>query len=137
MTPIESSQPLEWSELTRLTAGREVTVERVRLKDNGVAIEGSFELPALAQLSLEDQSFIVAFVRTHGSIKRMEEILGVSYPTVKSRLNRLGEKFEFVEVDHDAAPVAEPEGASDALEALREGRIDVEEALRQIQRTRI
>lgn len=129
---------LEWNELTRLTGGREVAVERVRLKENGVAIEGSFELPALAQLSMEEQFFIIAFVRSHGSIKRMEQILGVSYPTVKNRLNRLGEKFEFVEVDHDFAPDPEEEptpthaDASAALEALRSGKIDVDEALRRM-----
>ncbi|MFV2021178.1 DUF2089 family protein [Micromonospora sp. LOL_023] len=43
----------------------------------------------LAQLSVDDQVFVAAFVRLHGSIKKMERIFGVSYPTVKSRLNRI------------------------------------------------
>src|SRR5215467_1460255 len=90
----------DWQELTRLTQGRPVVVERVRLADRDLAIEGRFELPPLAQLGGEDQVFVMAFVRCHGSIKEMEQIFGVSYPTIKSRLNRIAARFEFV----DAAP---------------------------------
>ena len=61
---------MEWHELTSLTRGRPFVVERVRV-DTGVAIEGEFEPPQLAQLSLEDQVFVTAFVRCHGSIKEM------------------------------------------------------------------
>ena len=56
----------------------------------GVMMEGEFEVPALARLSLEDQLFVVAFIRHHGSIKKMESLFGVSYPTVKNRLNAIG-----------------------------------------------
>lgn len=83
---------MDWQELTTLTRGRPFRVERVRLADNGVAVEGEFELPQLAQLNVEDQVFVTAFVRCHGSIKEMERIFGVSYPTVKSRLNRIGRR---------------------------------------------
>ena len=41
----------------------------------------------------------MAFVRGHGSIKEMERVFGISYPTVKNRLNRISEQFEFVETD--------------------------------------
>ncbi|MDH4068675.1 MAG: DUF2089 domain-containing protein, partial [Dehalococcoidia bacterium] len=62
----------EWNELARMTQGKPVTVERVRLVDSGVAVEGSFTLPPLANLSAEDQVFVMAFIRCHGSIKEME-----------------------------------------------------------------
>ena len=80
---------VDWQELTDLTRGRAFVVERVRLADSGVVVEGQFEPPQLAQLSADDQVFVAAFVRSHGSIKEMERIFGVSYPTVKSRLNRI------------------------------------------------
>jgi hypothetical protein len=73
----------DWQALSELTRGRPIVVERVRLIDRGVAIEGAFELPRLAQLSAEDQVFVAAFVRSHGSIKEMEQVFGVSYPTVR------------------------------------------------------
>src|SRR4030042_6319790 len=88
----------EWLELTRMTQGKAVTVERVRLVDSDIAIEGSFTLPPLANLSAEDQYFVMAFIRCHGSIKEMEEMFGISYPTVKNRIKRIAGQFEFVEV---------------------------------------
>ena len=80
---------MDWHELTDLTRGQPFIVERVRLTDSGIAVEGEFEPPQFAQLSPDDQVFIAAFVRSHGSIKEMERIFGVSYPTVKARLNRI------------------------------------------------
>ena len=85
-----------WQDLTDLTGGDEITVERVRLTNKDIAIEGSFDLPPLARLSAEDQVFIMAFVRSHGSIKQMERTFGISYPTVKKRLDSIAGQFEFV-----------------------------------------
>ena len=45
----------EWLELTRMTQGKPITIERVRLVDSDIAIEGSFTLPPLASLSTEDK----------------------------------------------------------------------------------
>ena len=47
----------------------------------------------------EDQVFVAAFLKSHGSIKEMEQVFGVSYPTVKARLNRIAGQLEFVETD--------------------------------------
>jgi hypothetical protein len=79
-----------WQTLTQLTGGSPMEIERVRLTETGVAIEGPFELPPLARLTAEDQVFVAAFVLCHGSIKQMEKYFGVSYPTIKNRLNKIG-----------------------------------------------
>src|SRR5690242_21747497 len=89
----------DWQELSQLTRGSPLIVERVRLADSDIVIEGAFELPQLARLALEDQIFIAAFVRSHGSIKEMEQVFGVSYPTIKARLNRISGQLSFVETD--------------------------------------
>ena len=89
----------DWQELTRLTKGEEIIVERARLVKKGIAIEGEFELPALSRLTIEDQMFVIAFIRCHGSIKEMEALFGISYPTVKNRLNRIAQTLEFVEIN--------------------------------------
>ena len=86
---------LDWQALTALTGGAAFDIERVRLADRDVALEGRFELPPLARLTAEDQVFVVAFVRCHGSIKQMEKFFGVSYPTIKNRLNRIGALMPF------------------------------------------
>ena len=121
-----SSASKDWQELTRLTQGRPVAVERVRLIEKDIVIEGSFELPQLARLNLEDQVFITAFVRSHGSIKEMERIFGVSYPTIKSRLNRISGSLEFIDID-PTPPRA------DTLERLKQGEISAEDAIRELE----
>jgi len=117
---------MDWQELTKLTGGQPLVVERVRLADTGVAIEGAFELPQLAQLSVEDQVFVTAFVRCHGSIKEMERTFGISYPTVKNRLNRIANGLEFV--DTDPAP-----SRSEVLHRLKRGEIPAPEAIRELE----
>lgn len=116
---------MDWQELTNLTRGQPFVVERVRLASSGVAIEGEFEPPQLAQLSVEDQVFVTAFVRSHGSIKEMERIFGVSYPTIKSRLNRIAEMLDFVETD--PAP-----SRADVIDRLRRGEITAQQALAEL-----
>jgi hypothetical protein len=49
----------DWQSLTKLTAGSDFVVERVRMVDSGVALEGQFELPPLARLTAEDQVFVI------------------------------------------------------------------------------
>lgn len=116
----------EWQELTEMTRGKPITVERVRLVDSDIAIEGSFTLPPLANLSAEDQIFVMAFVRCHGSIKDMEEMFGISYPTVKNRINRIAERFQFVEM----VPLSSAQ--DDVIAELEHGDITAEEALRRL-----
>ncbi len=115
----------EWNELTRLTRGADIVVERVRFAGSKIAVEGEFELPPLARLSSEDQVFIMAFIQCHGSIKDMERMFGISYPTVKNRLNRLADRLELVETP----PFPEREGV---LAALERGSITAIEAIERL-----
>jgi hypothetical protein len=117
----------EWLELTKMTQGAPVTVERVRLVDSDIAIEGSFSLPTLANLSAEDQVFVMAFVRSSGSIKDMEQMFGISYPTVKNRLNRIAQQLEFVEI-------VKVSPQQEVLEELERGEISAEEAIRRLEK---
>ena len=113
----------DWQQLTDLTQNKEISVERVRVIESGISIDGNFELPPLAQLSMEDQIFVAAFVKSHGSIKDMEQLYGVSYPSIKNRLNRISKAFDFI----DLTP-ADPAG--DVLEDLEKGKISFDQAIR-------
>jgi len=115
----------DWQELTMITRGALVSVEKVRIKDTGIAVEGDFELPPLARLTMEDQVFVTAFVRCHGSIKEMERLFGISYPTVKNRLNLIAGQLEFVDINP-------PSSRDEILTMLDEGEISVEEALKKM-----
>ncbi len=112
----------DWQELTRLTDDQPFVVERVRLEGKDIAIEGAFAPPRLARLSAEDQVFVIAFIRSHGSIKEMEQVFGVSYPTIKARLTRIASSLEFVETSPAPPPAS-------ALDRLARGEISAEEAI--------
>jgi hypothetical protein len=116
----------DWQELTQLTQGAPLIVERVRLADRDIAIEGAFELPQLARLALEDQIFIAAFLKSHGSIKDMEQVFGVSYPTIKARLNRIAAALEFV--DTNPTPPR-----SEVLDRLDRGEITAAQAIAELE----
>jgi len=116
----------DWQDVLRLAQGAALVVERVRIPDKQIAIEGAFTLPELVRLSLEDQVFITAFLRSHGSIKEMEQIFGVSYPTIKARLNRIAGQLEFV--DTNPSP-----SRADVLERLKKGEITAADAIRELE----
>jgi hypothetical protein len=115
----------DWQELTQLTQGAPLVVERVRLADRDIVVEGAFELPQLARLPVEDQIFIAAFVKSHGSIKAMESVFGVSYPTVKARLTRIAGALQFI----DTNPLP---SRSEVLERLAKGEISAEQAIMEL-----
>lgn len=131
---------MEWKELTQVTSGAPFVVERVRIRSSGIAVEGEFDPPPLAQLPVADQLFIVAFVRSHGSIKEMERIFGVSYPTIKARLNRLSEQLgpavaiEELTPREQAPPCKEQPARGAILDKLERGEISVEQALQELER---
>ncbi len=123
----------DWQELTKLTGSAPLIVERVRFPGSDIAIEGRFDLPPLARLSAEDQVFVIAFVRAHGSIKEMERTFGISYPTVKNRLNRISSNFNMVEVE--PAPPLRTAGTgpdsnrAEILSQLESGEITADQAI--------
>jgi hypothetical protein len=122
----------DWQELTKLVGQTPIEVERVRLVETGVAIEGPFTLPPLAQLGAEDQVFVAAFVRCHGSIKQMEKYFGVSYPTIKNRLNKIGSQLSFVEIEQGSDIDSPAPTRSEILDKLSRGELTVTQALERL-----
>ena len=89
-----------------------------------LAIEGDFEVSALGQLSAEDQVFVIAFVRHHGSLKKMESLFNISYPTVKNRLNAIAAALD--------RNFQAPSPNLYVLEQLERGELSVAEALERL-----
>jgi len=122
----DTKNVFDWHELVRIAQGSPLVIERVRIPERQVVVEGSFSLPELARLSMEDQVFITAFLRSHGSIKEMEQVFGVSYPTIKARLNRVANLLEFVEVNPSPS-------RAEVLEKLNKGEISADDAIRALE----
>ena len=64
-------------------------VKRLACELCGTEVEGMYPLPPLASLSAEDQTFILEFVKSSGSLKDMAALMKVSYPTVRNRLDEV------------------------------------------------
>jgi hypothetical protein len=105
--------------------GETMQLSRATCPQCNVHIEGEFEVSPLAKLSEKDQVFVMAFLRHHGSIRRMEDLFGISYPTVKNRLRAIVEQLD--------RSFAAPSSNAIILEQLARGEITVDEALERME----
>jgi hypothetical protein len=71
----------------------DLLVKRLACAQCETEVEGRYKLPLLARLNPDDQAFIQLFVQASGSLKEMAKLLGVSYPTVRNRLDEIIEKL--------------------------------------------
>ena len=115
----------DWQLVTKMAQGKELRVARVELVESGIAIEGNFDLPPLAKLDMEEQVFVASFIRCHGSIKEMERLFGVSYPTIKSRLSKIGSKLTFIDVEQVLSERT-------VIDKLSDGEISISQALNEL-----
>ena len=110
--------------------GDDLEVTRLECRGCHTGIEGRFALTRLSRLDEEQLGFVETFLKARGSIKEMERELGISYPTVRSRLDAILQAMGY-----KVESVAE-EGAADrrreVLDRLQSGAITAEDAVRQL-----
>ena len=104
--------------------GGEMSVVRLECSSCGTALEGRFEAGQLGLLPAEQQEFVLTFLRCRGNIREMERELGISYPTVRGRLDEVLRALGF--------PVEPKVDVSAVLEELGRGELTVEEAVRRL-----
>ncbi|AHF06197.1 DUF2089 domain-containing protein [Desulfitobacterium metallireducens] len=99
-------------------------------------IEGEFSTCKFCQLPVEQLIFVEAFIKCRGNIKEVEKELGISYPTVRSRLDSVIESLGYrVEENIERQDTQEEtQRRQEILEALERGEITVQEATRQIRK---
>jgi len=121
---------MDISKSTCPDCSRPLKVARMACPSCAMVVEGNFEVSPLARLSVDDQAFVIAFVRHHGSLKKMESLFNISYPTVKNRLNAIGAALDqnFAEPNDAASPSPNLY----VLEQLSRGELTVEEALEKL-----
>lgn len=102
-------------------------------------VEGPFRLNEFATLSPEDLHFLRVFVRAEGRIKEMEGALGLSYPTIRTRLTEFKKRL-FSDVDQARENPVEPSqenlSTAEILERLQSGKCSFDEAMRLIRQNR-
>jgi hypothetical protein len=109
------------------TANLDIT--RLHCPSCNTAIEGKFDPCKFCRLPLDQQEFIEVFIKCRGNIKEVEKELGISYPTVRGRLEAVIESLGY---RPEPIPKTDPEVArkrKEVLDALNKGEITAEEAV--------
>jgi hypothetical protein len=121
-----------YSALTRCPVCKsELTVTRLQCTSCDTVVEGRFTPGHFANLSPEQIEFIVTFVRCEGKINRMEQEIGLSYPTIRNRLHEVIRALGF-EPGKDETPEIGQEKRSTILAELDSGKISAEDAMRRL-----
>ncbi len=121
----------------------DLSVTRLQCRTCGTALEGEFSVGRFARLDREQMGLLESFLRSRGNLKDMERELGISYPTVRNRVEALVRALGLGESPSGAGAQAEPAAAAEdarqaILERLARGEISAEEAadaIRGVRRT--
>lgn len=108
-----------------------LNVARLECAACGTRIEGSFALGRFHQLSAEQLDFLETFIKARGNFKDVERELGISYPTVRSRLDAVIRALGF---PSQAEPDREAERRKEILRELADGRIAPDDAASLLER---
>ncbi|MCB0022393.1 MAG: DUF2089 domain-containing protein [Caldilinea sp.] len=111
--------------------GGEIIVTRIYCPDADVSIDGRFAVaePPFARLTPEQIQFVEIFVRNEGKLNRMEEDLGLSYPTIRSRLHDVIRALGYEPGKEEAAPAVDRKQVLAELEA---GSLSFDEAMQKL-----
>jgi hypothetical protein len=110
------------------TCGDPLHVTRLECDTCNTAVEGSFFLHSISRLPADSLGFLESFIRNKGVIKDIEVDLGISYPTVKARLDDVVKQLGFAEQRGRLRPSQEREERRSILERLSAGTISAETA---------
>lgn len=102
-------------------------VVRLECGSCGTRLEGRFSLGRFHSLSAEQLDFLEVFIRARGNFKEVERELGISYPTVRARLDAVIRALGF-QTEAEPDREAETERRKEILRQLAEGRIGPEDA---------
>lgn len=107
----------------------ELTVARLHCSSCDTSIEGRFTGGPFAHLTEDHLDFIVTFVRNEGKINRMEQDLGLSYPTIRNRLHEVIRALGFEPGKEEPVEISS-EKRNAVLEELEAGKISADDAMR-------
>jgi hypothetical protein len=92
----------------------ELTITRLHCRSCGTALEGEFGVGRFGRLDREQMRLLESFLRSRGNLKEMERELGISYPTVRGRVEGLVRALGLADGNGDDADAVLPDGELDA-----------------------
>lgn len=101
----------------------DLKIIKLRCRECSTVIENEFEMSKLAYLGSDELSFIEVFVKCRGNIKDVEKELGISYPTVRAKLDDVIASLGYTVVKQKTV------GNKDIIDMLEKGEISAEQAL--------
>lgn len=113
--------------------GGEMVVSRLQCRQCDTVVEGRFAGHPFAQLTAEQLMFVETFVRCEGRIKRMEEELNLSYPTIRKQLQDVVRALGYEPAAIEESAALAEERRQQILADLEGDRIDYQEAMRLLQ----
>jgi hypothetical protein len=75
------------------SCGNKLNVKSLCCNQCETTVNGLFDLPVLASLNIDEQKFVLDFVKSSGSLKEMANKMGLSYPTVRNMLDDIINKL--------------------------------------------
>ena len=85
----------------------ELTITRLQCRGCGTSLEGEFGVGRFGRLAQEQLTLLESFLRSRGNLREMERDLGLSYPTIRGRLDALVRALGLTDGDVAAEPTAE------------------------------
>ncbi|HLF81097.1 MAG TPA: DUF2089 domain-containing protein [Anaerolineales bacterium] len=108
-----------------------LTVTRLHCRSCDTSVEGHFETGRIGRLRADQMQFVETFIRCEGKLNRMERELGLSYPTLRSRLTEVITQMGF-ELGPEPAEISDKQRHR-ILDELASGEISSEQAMQQLQ----
>ncbi len=120
--------------------GGPLIITGCRCADCGLEMRGEFRPPQFATLTEDQLTFVRIFLRARGNLTEVEKVLGVSYPTIRNKLDEINETLDSAEAagagKGDTAPEPEPDPAEESRRAILQqvsaGRLSATEAIEKL-----
>ncbi len=111
--------------------GGSLIITEIQCANCHLTMQGEFKPGLFSTLSDDQLTFVRAFLRVRGNLSEMEKVLGVSYPTIRNKLDEINQALERAEKLPELAPAAS-EARRAILQKVAAGELDAAQALEQL-----
>jgi hypothetical protein len=99
--------------------GGALVITECQCSDCGLQMQGQFLPAKFSLLSVEHLAFIEVFLRVRGNLSEAERVLGVSYPTIRNKLDEINAELDKINLALEAPSISQANTASQSDEEIR------------------